>query len=242
MGRDGVQKRRLARTGTAGDEHVQLPSHALSEELGGLLGDRSQAHQVRERERVAGELSDRQRRPAQRERRDDRVDAAAVRQTGIHHRRRLVDASAHLRDDSVDDAEEMRVVEERCFRLLDHAAPLDEELVVAVDHDLRHRRVVQERLQRPVAEDVVRDLPLEPRTFARAERRLFGIQLLADELADARPELVRALEVQKCSAEPRDAGAVDSRLELGLRVACSCLQGALVDLEPLGQERRVTAS
>ena len=49
------------------------------------------------------EPADGKRRTIQRQRRDDRVDAAAIRQPGVHHRRRLVDTTAHLRDHLVDD-------------------------------------------------------------------------------------------------------------------------------------------
>ena len=52
------------------------------------------------------------RRPAQCERRDDRVDAAAVGQARVDHRRGLVDAAADLRDDLVDDPHDVRVVDE----------------------------------------------------------------------------------------------------------------------------------
>ena len=53
------------------------------------------------------------------------------------------------------------VVEECGLRLLDPAVAFDVELVVPVDHHLGDARVPEKRLQRPVAEDVIRDLPLE---------------------------------------------------------------------------------
>ena len=51
---------------------------------------------------------------------------------------------------------------------------LDVQLVVAVDHHLGHRGVAQERLEGPVAEDVVGDLALELGALARAERRVLA--------------------------------------------------------------------
>ena len=77
------------------------------------------------RVRVARELADRQRRPVQRERRDDRVDAAAVGQARVDHRRRLVDAAADLRDDLVDDPHDVRLVDEANVGALELAAALD---------------------------------------------------------------------------------------------------------------------
>ena len=61
---DGVQERRLTRACTARDQHVQLPANALREEVGGLLVERPEPDEVVERERIAGELPDRQGRAA----------------------------------------------------------------------------------------------------------------------------------------------------------------------------------
>ena len=76
----------------------------------------------------------------------------------------------------------------------------------------------EQRLERPVAEDVVGDLPLEVGALARAERRLLGFQLLADDLAYSARES-SPLEVEERGAEPGDAGPVDLRLQLGVRIA-----------------------
>ena len=110
--RQGVERRRLSGAGAAGDEDVQLALHAGGEELRGLGRERAELDQVVHRVRVARELPDRQRRALERERRDDRVDAAAVGQARVDHRRGLVDAPADLRDDLVDDAQQVRVVDE----------------------------------------------------------------------------------------------------------------------------------
>src|SRR5919202_1712070 len=59
-------------------------------ELDGLGTERAQTDQVRGVEPALRELADRDQRTRQRERRDDRVDAAAVGQAGVHHRGGLV--------------------------------------------------------------------------------------------------------------------------------------------------------
>ena len=164
---------------------LSLPRTHCGQELGRLLRERAQPDEVLERERVAGELADRERRAAERERRDDRVDAASVGQARVDHRRGLVDAPPDLGDDAVDDPQQVGVVEEGRLGLLDPAGPLDVDLVGAVDHHLGDARVLEVGLERPVAEDVVGDLPLEVGAVARAERSLFGVQLLDDDLADA---------------------------------------------------------
>ena len=52
----------------------------------------------------------------------------------------------------------MRVVGERGAGALELAVALDVDLVERVDHHFCHGVVAQERLQRPVAEDVVGDV------------------------------------------------------------------------------------
>ena len=75
--------------------------------------ERLVVQQVFELERVGAEPADAEARPVQGERRDDRVDAGAVRQPGVHHRARLVHPPADLRHDPVDDLEQVVVVAER---------------------------------------------------------------------------------------------------------------------------------
>ena len=107
---------------------------------------------------VLGELSDRQLGAVERERRDDGVDTAAVGQAGVHHRAGLVDAAADLADDLVDRAAQVRLVRELGVGLDQLAAALDVDAVEGVDHDFGQVGVAQQRLERAVAEDVVRDL------------------------------------------------------------------------------------
>src|SRR6185312_13008924 len=110
--RHRVQRGRLTRARTARDQDVELPVDAGREELRCLWGDRPEVDQVVHRVRVAGELPDREGGAPERERWNDRVDTRAVGQARVHHRRRLVDAAADRGDDLVDDAHQMRVVEE----------------------------------------------------------------------------------------------------------------------------------
>ena len=75
-----------------------------------------------------GEPPDRQERPADRERVDDDVHTGAVGQAGVDHRRRLVDATADLAHDLVDDAAQVVLVDElarRCSSILPRALDVD---------------------------------------------------------------------------------------------------------------------
>ena len=108
--------------------------------------------------RLLRELADREQRPAERKRRDDRIHAAAVRQASVDHRRRFVQPPTDLRHNLVDDPPEVGVVGETDRRLVQPPLTLDPDVVWAVDHDLGDALVRQEPLERPVSEDVVRNL------------------------------------------------------------------------------------
>ena len=106
-------------------------------------------------------LADRQARPADRQRRDDGVDAAAVGQAGIDERLALVDAAADLGDDPLDDRLGHLVGDEPPAGEFDHAVALDVNLVAADDHDFVDRRGTQQILQRAEAEDGVLEVLLQ---------------------------------------------------------------------------------
>ena len=110
--------------------------------------------------------------PGERERRDDDVDAAAVREARVDHRRRLVDAPADLGDDLVDDPAQVRLVVEADVRLVEAALALDPDVVRAVDHDLGHAVVGEQPLERAVAERVVGDLVGEALAVVARDARL----------------------------------------------------------------------
>ena len=102
----------------------------------------------------------------------------------------FVDAPADLADDLVDDAAKVRLVDERCVRLLDAAGALDEHGVGTVHHDFGDVFVLQEAIDRAVAEDVVGDVLDELGLVGGRQRGALlgecGLQLLVD----AAPQIV----------------------------------------------------
>src|SRR5207245_4613729 len=92
---------------------------------------------------------------------DDRVDTAAVGQPGVDHRVETIDVAPRGGDHAADGLEELVLVLEADVRFREHATPLDEDLVGPVDHDLAHRAVVKEAVERSIsdrgAEDDVRE-------------------------------------------------------------------------------------
>src|SRR6266496_3487602 len=77
-GRERVQQSRLARAGAARDEDVQLGVYAAAEIVDRFGVERSEFDQLVQGQPLLAELTDRDQRSAQAERRDDDVDAAAV--------------------------------------------------------------------------------------------------------------------------------------------------------------------
>ena len=90
--------------------------------------------------------------------------------------------------------------------------------VRAVDHDLRHGVVTEERLQRPVAEDVVGDVGDDLAALLAGERRAVESELLHDRPHDPFFEVVGRLGREELGAQPRDARVVDAGLQLGVRI------------------------
>jgi hypothetical protein len=112
----GVQQRRLACARSSQNDDIEVsPDGGLQQRLHSR-GESFLLHQIVESQLVFRELTNRQQRAVHRKRRDDRIDTRAVQQASIHHRIRLVQPAADLRDDLVDDPQQVRRVEElhRC--------------------------------------------------------------------------------------------------------------------------------
>ncbi len=93
-GRERIELRRLSRPRAAGDDDVPPDSDTGGEEEGGLIRQATDGDQVFHPHLVLLELADGDGRRLWGDRRDDDVDARAVRKAGVDHRRRLVDAPA----------------------------------------------------------------------------------------------------------------------------------------------------
>jgi hypothetical protein len=182
------------------------------------------------------ELPDRDHRPDERQRRDDRVDAGAVGQAGVDHRRGLVDAATDRGDDPVDDPHDVVVVLEDDVRQLELARALDVDLAGAVDHDLRDRLVAEERLERAEADDLVGDLLEHPDALGTGQGEAFLVDDLAEDLLDLAPDLDLVGQVE-LRVEVLDDPALDPELDVAER-----LPDRGLGHEPAGRlRRRLTA-
>ena len=111
----------------------------------------------------------------------------------------------------------MRLVDEANVGALELAVPLDVHLVGRVDHDLGHALVAQQRLDRAVAEDVVRQLTDDLAPLVARERGAVEDELLGDRAVDLVGEILAVLLVE-LRPELRDARVVDLGLQLRVRI------------------------
>ena len=92
-----------------------------------------------------------------RERGNDGVDARAIGQPRVHHRRRFINPPPHTGDDLVDDLEQVAVIAESNARLAEHAATFHVHRAVGVHQDVVDGVVLEQLLKGPEAEDFVED-------------------------------------------------------------------------------------
>src|SRR5690606_27829113 len=107
--RQAIEKRRLARARAAGNDRDAAATADDAQNLGALRRDGAVTHHLFQSKLVALEFTDGERRPVERERRDDDVDARAIGKTRIADRRAFIDAPTDLADDTLADIEKLRV-------------------------------------------------------------------------------------------------------------------------------------
>ena len=212
--RQHVEQRGLAGAGAAADQHVQPGAHAVREKVEHRLRQRAQRDEVVGLQPLGRETADREQRAVDRQRRNDRVDARAVGEPRVDHRRAVVDAAADAADDAVDDAQQVASSWNDVGTRSSRPRALDEHVLVGVDQDVADRRIAQQRLERPEPEDFVDQLAEQDVALAQAERRSF----FGEQLADQRADLAfgaRAIGVrQRLEIQPVEQLAVDVRLQL----------------------------
>jgi hypothetical protein len=165
------------------------------EEVVDRLVDGLHGHQVGALEHVLAKLADRQARAIEGNRRNDRVDPAAIRQARIDHRRRLVEAPPERRENALHDPFDVVRIDKAQVTLVQQTVALDEHPVRAVDQNLGHRRIAQQHFQRAETGELVDDLfgqalHLVTRNRQVQARDVFG-HLVDDEL---RQRLARSFQ------------------------------------------------
>ncbi|MNP24523.1 hypothetical protein D3C76_1172880 [compost metagenome] len=206
----------LAGAGAAGDQHVQAAADDGLEHQRDGRGQGAHLHQALAVQQVHGEAADRHARPVYGQRRNDGVDPRTVLQPRVHQRRGLVDAPPEAGDDAVDDVQQVLVVAEAHIGALQLAVALDVDRGVAVDQDVRHAAVGQQRLQRPEAEHLVGDLLDDQLAATGADRRRMLVEQALADLADLPPRLGRFEAVEQRQVHDLEQLLVDLLAPLGL--------------------------
>jgi len=142
-----VQEGRFPRTRAAADKNVVLAGNQLLQKQRSFLAERPPPRQIVHRHRFFRKLPDRHGRTFERDRGQDDIDAGAVLQPGIDDRRRFIDDPVHAGHDRLNDVLQPRPGLEFQRQLRNLAVLLDKNVPVAVHHDFRDRRIIDERLQ-----------------------------------------------------------------------------------------------
>ncbi len=198
---------------------LSRPFDAGAQQIGHLGGERLEPDEVVDLVGVLGELADGEGGAVHRQRRDDRVDPGAVGETGVHHGRGLVDATAHLAHDPLDHPAEVLLGEEAGIGPVEPSLPLDVDGVVGVDHDLGDGIVEQELLDRPVPEHVVAHLGHHAVALAGGHGDPLGLHHPAQFLEHQAAQLLLGERgVVEARSQPGEEGLLRPVLQPGERV------------------------
>src|SRR5690348_7818505 len=125
MSGHAVEQGRLARTSASGNDDVAAHVTDDSEQGAALGRDRSEVHELIERQPVAFEFADGESRAVDGERRNDHIDAASVRQARIADRTRFVNAAPDLAHYALADVHQLPIVDKADVGTLDLTLDLD---------------------------------------------------------------------------------------------------------------------
>ena len=195
--RQDVEGRGLAGASAARDEDVEAGLDARPQELEHLGRGRAEVDEVVHGDRFGRELPDGDDRADQRQRLDDRVDARPVGQTCVHARARGVDPPPERRDDPVDDAQDVLVVQEVAVDPRDLASTLDVEVARTVDHDLGDRIVFQQSVERSETADLADQLSGQVFALVMGHREPVDGDHPVDDRVDLDPELLRIRDIEQ---------------------------------------------
>ncbi len=181
---EAIEQRRLAGAGAAGDQGIDPAAADDFEDFRAFGRNRAVFDELLERQLVLLEFADGERRPVDRQRRHDGVDARAVRQARVADRRQFIDTAADLADDALADVQELLVVAEANAGFLDLAGDFDVDRARAVDHDVGDLVARQQRLERTVAEHVVADVVEQVLLLGDRHHDVLDRDDLVDDVAD----------------------------------------------------------
>src|SRR5437870_3609729 len=204
--RKRVERRRLAARGAAGDEDASPPAYRADEVRHGLGRQRPVANEVVGAERPLPEAANREDGPDERYGRDYRVHSRTIGKSRVDERTCEVDASAERRDEPLDQHEDLLRIGEMDRGLLKPSIALNPDAAGAIDHDLGHAVVTQERCELAEAKEPVFQPALEQAQLARRDDEA----LVHERLAQGRRELLATGPAIGRFTKTRDDAAFDA--------------------------------
>ena len=189
--RDRVEECRLAAARAARNQHIELCVNDRLHEIADLRRDRAEFDQCVDVRTDRGELTNRHDGAVDRKRRYDHVHARTVLEPGVAHRLGFIDAPADRRNDLVDDAQQVALILELDGRDLEPPVALDIHGRGRVDQDVRDRRILDQRLDRPKAQDLVEDIRDDLGLLRRRQGDRLTREQLLDHLADFAADFLR---------------------------------------------------
>src|SRR5439155_22078943 len=129
---------------------------------------------------------DREDRPDERYRWDHRMNARAIGESSVDERTCQVDPPAEGRDEALDKDEDLLGIGKVNWRLLEPPVSLDPHAAGAIDHDLGHPIVAEQRSELAETEQAVLEPALEQSQLTRRDND----KLVDERLAQRRRRLV----------------------------------------------------
>ncbi len=222
----GAEQRGLSRAGAAGNQQVLSAANDGIQQIVDLLREHAQLLQVRTPQSLPAEPPNGERRSVDGHGGKRGVDAAAVGEPGVHHRRAFVDPPADAGGNPLDDAHQVVGVRESHVGLLQSPEPLDVHLLRAVDENVGDGRIGHQRRQRSNAEGFFQQVVHQAAAFLFVERQVFGLEGFIDERLDefrqrflARSQEIPAVQFiqQPLVQGPFDRHVLCAALARGLR-------------------------
>ena len=129
----------------------------------------------------------------------------------------FIDPPADRRHDLLDDAHQVPLVLEPDRRRLQHAVSLDEHAVVPVDQDVGDRRVLEQGLDRPQAEQFVEHVVDQLLALGMVERVALLVEFLENDVADLFLDLLARHVFERRQVDEAEQALVKLDLQLGVQ-------------------------
>ncbi len=176
-------------------------------------GERLVVQQIFELEGIGAETANGDARAIQGQRRNDGVETRTVRQSRVDHRADFIDASSDVRDDPVDDLQQVGVVAKLDARPFHLAPAFDVDVLRSVDQNIADRMVLEEHLQRSQTKRLVEHLFDQAFPLVAVQERLFRVAQMFDDEADFAAQHVAFQFADFGQVELVDELAVDAAFE-----------------------------